>query len=399
MTAAYLDAFSGLSGDMIVGALFDLGLDHQAFKQSLSSLPLGGYRLAFEKVIVSGISALKFDVEVTEPQPERHASEIYAIIEGSHLPSKVKRTARDVFELLAEAEGKIHRVPADHVHFHEVGAVDSIIDIVGAAWAVHELKLSELFVSILPGGSGQVLSRHGPLPVPAPATVELLSGFPLALGDGEGEMVTPTGAALVKALARPASARFNFTAARTGYGAGSRQLADRPNVLRVMFGEHVPMLGADDLLEVVTNIDDLNPQLYEHVIERIFAGGARDVTVTPIIMKKGRPGMALTVLIEPQLRDAIAEIIFTETSSIGLRFHSVSRLKLRRQLRAVDTPSGRVRIKVSDAGGGTLTLSPEYEDCRQLALKYRLPLKLVMEQALAAARAGQWVPLTETNLG
>lgn len=396
MTTAYLDAFSGLSGDMIVGALLDLGLDREALRRTLASLPLDGYRLSFEPVVVSGISAMKFNVEVTETQPERHPSDIYAIIEQSRLVPDVKRQARRVVELLAEAEAKVHRVTTDHVHFHEVGAVDSIIDVVAAVWSVEELKLSELLVSRLPGGSGRVHSRHGPLPVPAPATVELLSGFALALGDGEGEMVTPTGAALVKALARPAPTRFDLTPERVGYGAGTRRLADRPNVLRIIVGQRVSLLDVDDLIEVVTNIDDLNPQLYEHAIELILAAGARDVTITPTIMKKGRPGVVLTVLVEHGLRDAIADIIFRETSSIGLRFHSISRLKLSRKLRVVNTPSGRVRIKVSGAAEGPLTLSPEYEDCRQLALQHHLPLKVIMEQALASARAGQWADETGT---
>src|SRR5215831_18471191 len=256
MKTAYLDAFSGLAGDMMVGALIDCGLDFASLTRALASLPLSGYRLAQNRRVMSGISAVKFEVEVGEPQPERHLGEITAMIDqATALSETVKRRAKAVFEVLAESEGKIHNTPPDLVHFHEVGAVDSIIDVVGVAWALEALGISEVLVSPLPGGRGFARSQHGIIPVPAPATAELLAGFPLRLGDGAAEMVTPTGAAIVRALAKPAQPAMGFQIERVGYGAGTKKFADRPNVLRLMLGERARSWEADDLLQIETNID------------------------------------------------------------------------------------------------------------------------------------------------
>jgi pyridinium-3,5-bisthiocarboxylic acid mononucleotide nickel chelatase len=395
MKTAYLDAFSGLAGDMMVGALIDCGLDFASLTRTLASLPLTGYRLAYNRRVLSGISAVKFEVEVSEPQPERHLGEITEMIDqAAALSQTVKRRAKAVFEVLAEAEGKIHNTPPDHVHFHEVGAVDSIIDVVAVAWALDALGISEVLVSALPGGRGFARSQHGIIPVPAPATAELLAGFPLRLGDGAAEMVTPTGAAVLKALARPASVPLSFEIERVGYGAGSRTLEDRPNVLRVMLGHQQAAFDADEMIEIQANIDDLNPQVYDHVVERLFAAAARDVTLTPTMMKKGRPGIVLGVLAEAQHRDLLARIIFTETSTIGLRFHPVSRLKLPREIREIETSFGKIRVKVSRAhrdhheadGDRASQISPEYDDCRRAALEHGVPLRIVMEEAREAAR-------------
>jgi pyridinium-3,5-bisthiocarboxylic acid mononucleotide nickel chelatase len=272
------------------------------------------------------------------------------------------------------------------VHFHEVGAVDSIIDIVAGAWGLDYLGIDTLLVSALPMGSGFARSQHGIIPVPAPATIELLAGFPVKLGDGPAEMVTPTGAAIVKALARPAALPLRFVTERIGYGAGTRNLDDRPNVLRLMVGHTASGYASDEMIEIAANIDDLNPQIYDHLSERLFTAGARDVSFTPILMKKGRPAIMLTVLAEPALRERIADTIFRETSTIGVRFNAVERLKLERKIIEVATRFGPIRIKVSGAGGGALTLAPEYDDCRKAALAADAPLKLVMEEAQAAAR-------------
>jgi len=382
---AYLDAFSGLSGDMLLGALLDAGLDLGELEQALASLKLGGYRLATQRRVVSGISAVKFEVELFEPQPERKLGEIRGIIEASELTAAVKETAVAAFAALAEAEAKVHRTSPEQVHFHEVGAVDSIIDIVGAAWGLARLEIHQLLVSPLPMGGGFVRSRHGQLPVPAPATVELLAGFPVKLRDGQGEMVTPTGAALVKVLARPAPVPLTFEIERIGYGAGSASFDDRPNVLRLMLGREAAPAGSDEIVEIATNIDDLNPQMYDYVSERLFAAGAYDVVLTPTIMKKGRPAITLTVLAEAARRDAIADILFSETTTIGLRYHPVSRLKLEREIKQVQTRWGPIRVKVSRRGGGVVNLSPEYEDCRRAAAEHGVALKAVMREAHSAA--------------
>jgi len=374
---------------MIVGAMLDAGADFSELQAALASLPLDGYRLSTRRKAVSGISALKFEVEAAASQPERHLSDIRAIIErAAALEPRVKDHALKIFGVLAEAEAKVHRTTPEDVHFHEVGAVDSIIDIVAAAWGYERLGLGEVLVSALPMGSGFVRSRHGVIPVPAPATAELLAGFPVRLGDGAAEMVTPTGAAIVRALAVPAPPAFGFRVERVGYGAGTKDFADRPNVLRLMVGERAQAYETDELVEVEANIDDLNPQIYDYVVERLFEAGARDVTLTPTIMKKGRPAVTIAVLAEPSVRERIAGVLFAETSTIGLRCHPVSRLKLAREIKEVETRWGRVRVKVS-RGGGALTVAPEYDDCKRVAREHRVALRVVLEEAQAAAR--RWI--------
>ena len=387
MKSAFLDAFSGLSGDMIAGAMLDAGADFDELRAALASLPIGGYQVIKRRKVVSGISALKFEVEVSAAQPERHLSDIGEIIaRACALSASVKDRAMAIFRVLAEAEAKIHHTTPEKVHFHEVGAVDSIIDIVSAAWGFERLELGEVMVSPLPAGSGFVRSQHGIIPVPAPATAELLAGFPMRMGDGTSEMVTPTGAAILRSLAVPAPPAIGFRVDRVGYGAGTKDFADRPNVLRLMVGERTHTYQGDELVEIEANIDDLNPQIYEHVVERLFEAGARDVTLTPTIMKKGRPAVTISVLAEPTERERIAALLFAETSTIGLRYHPVARLKLAREIKEVETRWGRVRVKVSRATDDTLALSPEYDDCKRLAREHRVALRLVLEQAQAAAR-------------
>ncbi|MBF6567710.1 MAG: nickel pincer cofactor biosynthesis protein LarC [Candidatus Binataceae bacterium] len=387
MKTAYFDAFSGLSGDMIVGALLNCGVDFDQFKAALSALPIDGYRLTSAVLVRSGIAAVKFGVEVTRPQPERHFSEIKNLIEAAALPSGVIRRAIAVFEVLADAEAKVHRTTRDHVHFHEVGAVDSIIDVVGSAWLLERLEIGDILVPPLPMGSGFVRSQHGMIPVPAPATSELLAGFAVRMGDGEAEMVTPTGAAIVKAMARPAPEALAFDAERIGYGAGTRELKDRPNLLRVLIGSERLRYETDQMVLLEANLDDLNPQIYGYLSDRLFGAGARDVTVTPTIMKKGRPGVIVSVLAEPPMKEAIAAILFAETSTIGLRSQIVNRLKLHREIREIETRFGIIRVKISGTPESpAITISPEYEDCRRAAESHAVALRVVMDEALAAAR-------------
>jgi pyridinium-3,5-bisthiocarboxylic acid mononucleotide nickel chelatase len=386
MKTGYLDAFSGLSGDMIAGALIDAGADFDALEHVVARLGMRGYTLAARRKSVSGIAAIKFEVGVADPQPERHLGEIRAMIESAGLSPKVTHDAVLTFQVLAEAEAKVHHTTTDKVHFHEVGSVDSIIDIVVSAWGLDHLGVSDLMVSEMPMGSGFAKSRHGTIPVPAPATAELLGGFPVRLGDGLSEMVTPTGAAIVRALARPAPAILPFEIERVGYGAGAKDFSDRPNVLRLLLGQRKSAVETDELIEIAANIDDLNPQIYDHVSEQLFAAGARDVTLTPTIMKKGRPGIMLSVLAEATRRDQIAGILFAETSTIGVRFHPVARLKLARRMIEVETRFGKIRVKISGDSANPATIAPEYDDCHSAALAHNTPLKVVIQEAQETAR-------------
>ncbi len=385
MKIAYFDAFSGLSGDMTVGALLHLGVSLDALRAELAKLPLSGYQLSQTERKLSGIRATKFDVEVSEPLGERSFRAIARMLRESDLIPRVKETALRIFTVLAEAEGRVHGVAVEAVHFHEVGAVDSIVDIVGAAFGLHALGIEKVYASALPMGKGLVPSRHGVLPIPGPATVELLRGWPVRLEDGGAEMVTPTGAAIVVAVAQhEAVPQLQLTA--VGYGAGERTLPDRPNLLRVLLGSTSETPREEQLLVLETNIDDLNPELYEHVMERLFAAGARDVFLAPIQMKKNRPGVLLWVLGEITNSDKLSAILFAETSTLGIRSYPVARVALRRESREVVTPYGSVRVKLAYGPDGRVNVAPEYEDCKRLARDQDVPLKLVYEAATKSAR-------------
>jgi uncharacterized protein (TIGR00299 family) protein len=281
----------------------------------------------------------------------------------------------------------VHAVAVDDVQFHEVGAVDSIVDIVGTAIGLDYLAADRILVSPLPLGSGIIASQHGPIPVPGPATTELLRGFVTRLGDGEGEMVTPTGAAIVAAVAEQA-ALPDLRIDKVGYGAGQRSLHDRPNLLRLIFGEAAAHAEQDDIVVVETNIDDYNPELYEYVVERLLKEGARDVFLTPVQMKKGRPGLILSVLCAPQDRERLGGIVLAETSAIGLRYYAAQRMVLAREIRQVSTTYGPVRVKVARSPDGHENLAPEYDDCKRIAAEKKVAIKLVYQAALVAAAAG-----------
>jgi uncharacterized protein (TIGR00299 family) protein len=397
MRVAYLDAFSGLAGDMIVGALLDCGLEIAALERELAKLAVDGYAIRRERRERSGIVATKFVVDVrgARSRPEAAHSHrpfraIRELIRASDLRPRVCELALQVFVRLAEAEGKVHGVEPDDVEFHEVGAVDAIVDVVGAAWAIDALAIGELVVSPLPLGSGMVQSAHGPLPVPGPATVELLRGFGVRMGDGAGELVTPTGAAIVAALGRQGAMPERMVVERVGYGAGDRELADRPNLLRVLLGERAAGVGVDSLLLLETNLDDLNPELYEHVMERLFGEGACDVFFAPIHMKKNRPAVLLSVLADPARCDALTRVLFDETSTLGVRVSPVERLRIEREIREVETRFGRVRVKIGKDPGGAVNVAPEYEDCKRVANAAGVPLKLVYQEATAATLGASW---------
>jgi hypothetical protein len=385
MNVAYFDAFSGISGDMTVGALLHLGVSLDDLQTELAKLPLSGYQLSQSIRHYSGIRATKFDVAVSEPLVERSFRAIASMLRASALLPQVKETALRIFTVLAEAEGRVHGIAPAAVHFHEVGAVDSIVDIVGAAFGLHALGVEKIYASPLPMGRGFVPSRHGVLPIPAPATVELMKGLPARLEDGSAEMVTPTGAAILAALAQRGDPP-QLQLSGVGYGAGGRTLQDRPNLLRVMLGTVMEPPREAQLLVLETNIDDLNPEIYEHVMERLFAAGARDVCLLPVHMKKNRPGVMLWVLGEIPDREKLSAIMFAETSTIGVRSYLVARVALARESREVMTSHGLVRVKLSRAPDGRVHAAPEYEDCKRLAREKSLPLKTVYEAALFAAR-------------
>ena len=409
MRAVFFDCFAGVSGDMIVGAQLDLGVDLESLKQQLSSFGLDGYEIKTRRVERSGIAATKFDVEVDETrQPARTLADIRSIIVGSGATDHVKDHAIRVFERLADAEARVHGTTPDKVHFHEVGAVDSIIDIVGAMIGFELLGVERFFCSPLRLGSGSANSEHGQLPIPAPATAELLRGVPVYAGELEGEFVTPTGAAIVKTLCEEFGALPSFRVARVGYGAGARNPDGFPNALRLMLGEIEEAEGsaeparihrsgvatqanayatADETIIVIeTNIDDMNPQVYGFVMERAFALGALDVFMTPVQMKKDRPGVLLTVLSKPVTVDAMIEMLLTETTTLGVRYHEARRRVLERATETVETPYGQVRIKVARDGARTLHFQPEYEDCVRVALAAKAPFQEVHSAAAAAYR-------------
>ena len=394
MRIAYLDTFSGISGDMTVGALLDLGLPLDALREAITALALPGVEVAVERVARSGIAAAKFHVRVHGEHPDQGApthghghrawGEIRDLLTEGRLAAPVKERALAVFARLAEAEGRVHGVPADAVRFHEVGALDAIVDVVGAALGFVHLGVEAVYAGPLPMGQGRVPSAHGPLPVPVPAVVELLAGRPVRLEDGAAELVTPTGAAIVAALARREAAPAMRIEA-VGYGAGDRVLADRPNLLRILLGEPVVAAVADEVVVLEATIDDMSPQLYEHVLERLLAAGARDAFLVPVVMKKSRPAIMLRVLAAPADRDRLAGIVFAETSTIGLRYTTWGRLVLPREERTVETPYGPARVKIARAPDGTLNVAPEFEDCRRLATERGVALKAVYQAALAAA--------------
>lgn len=372
----YLDAFSGISGDMLVGALADAGADRTAIASAIAALEIGA-SVSFEKVKRRGIGATKFHVAVEHQHAHRHLSHIVKIIEKANLPDRAKTNALAVFQKLGEAEAEVHQVPIEKVHFHEVGAADSIADIVGACLAFHLLGVDRIVCSPVNVGSGTVKTEHGILPVPAPATARLLTGVPIYARGPELELTTPTGAAVAVTLAESFGVLPPMTVSRTGFGAGGYDFPEHANVLRVILGEPTGAAEALTVAVIEANIDDLNPQVLAYAMERLIEAGALDASLTPIVMKKGRPGNLLRVVAEPQDREALAQIIFAETSTLGMRIHTAERRVQARSFMEVETPHGKVRIKVAGDGG----YAPEYEDCRKLAHEQGIALKQIIAEA------------------
>jgi uncharacterized protein (TIGR00299 family) protein len=387
MVCAFVDCFAGISGDMLLGALIDAGAPVDNLLLGLETLPLSGWELKIERVRKGAIAATSVSVIVNGKQPERHLSDIESIVLASQLPEKVKEQSLKVFRLLAEAEAKVHGIGVNEVHFHEVGAVDSIVDIVGAVYALHLLGVQGVYASALPFSRGRVKTLHGDLPVPAPATMELLCGVPTYPLDIEVELVTPTGAALLKALANGFGMPPPFTPRKVGYGAGKRDLPF-PNVLRVIVGDMPDnvALERERLVVVETNLDDMTGEMAGFAMERLLTAGVRDVWVVPAQMKKNRPAIVLSVLCDHEKLPTVLQILLRETTTLGARVQEVERLCLPREIWEVTTPYGTVKVKVAKLGNEIVNIAPEYEDCRRLALERGVPLKEVMSAAIVAAR-------------
>ncbi len=373
---AYLDAFSGISGDMLVGALADAGADPDAIASAIASLDINA-TVSFEKVKRGGIAATKFRVHAEETRKHRHLSHIEKLIGNAKLAEPARRNAISIFRRLGEAEAAVHDTPIEKVHFHEVGAADSIADIVGTAVALDLLEVETVVCSAINVGSGTVQTEHGLLPVPAPATARLLNGAPIYARGPAMELATPTGAAVAATLARRFGALPPMKISRIGYGAGDRDFPDHANVLRVLIGEPTAADEALTVSVIEANIDDLNPQVLAYASDRLLEFGALDVSLEPIVMKKGRPGNLLRVVAKPEHCEALVRVIFAETSTLGLRIHAAERRVEARHFQEVETPYGTVRIKISTGG----SYAPEYEDCRALAQKTGVALKHIIAEA------------------
>lgn len=375
MTIAYLDTIGGISGDMTLGAFVAAGMPFDELVRRLQGLPLKDFELSASHIERSGIVATKIDVIVSKDQHHhRHLKDIREIIDGSGLPESVRARANAIFTTLAAAEAHVHKSTPEKVHFHEVGAVDSIVDIVGTAICLDYFRVEHVYTSPLKvGGGGFINTQHGKMPIPTPATVEILKGYPTLLTDVHSELTTPTGAAIVKTLSKGTLSLERLKIESIGYGAGSREIPEIPNLLRVMIGELEPAYAVDELLTVETNIDDMNPELYPYVIERLLESGAHDAFVIPVLMKKGRPGSLLSVLTERGRLDAILPILFRETTTLGVRIQPVERRKVGRSSRTVQTSFGVTKVKVIQRESGE-TLVPEFEECKRIAREKGLPL-------------------------
>ncbi len=420
MRIAYLDCFSGISGDMFLGALVDVGVSPKLLEATVAALTIDA-RIEFSKVMRSGIAATKVDVygpgvDQKPPAKAKHShshenhhdhghhphehphshshdaarglKDIQHIIGKAKIAESAKQTALAIFEALGTAEAEIHNVDINRIHFHEVGAVDAIVDIVCAAVAVEALGVDEIVCSPLNVGGGTVQCAHGTLPVPVPATVELLKNAPVYSSGVQAELVTPTGAAIVHVLAKRFGSFPEMKIEKTGYGAGGRDLHGHPNVVRLTVGEALADLASKTLQETITvleaNLDDLNPQVFGYVLDRLLAEGALDVFGVPVQMKKSRPGTLLTVLCKPEDAEKLSQIIFAETTTLGLRRRDEKRQTLARKWITVSTQWGDVRLKVASMNGTVTNCAPEYEDCRKIAAEHKVPLKSVMNQAMEA---------------
>ncbi len=387
MKLAYFDCFSGISGDMTLGALVDGGCPVEHLRAELRGLEVPGWELSAEKVWKNGMAATYVTVKTEDQHKHRSLSAILDILKNSKLAAPVCEHAAAIFTKLGEAEARVHDVPLEKVHFHEVGALDAIVDIVGACIGFHFLGIEKFACSALNVGGGTAKMAHGVLPVPAPATADLLQGKPTYSNGVQKELVTPTGAAIVATLCDSFGPQPLMSVSAIGYGAGTVDLEGQPNVVRIMIGEAVEKAvpGFDEEIAVIeANLDDMNPQIYGYFLEKALAAGALDVYTTPVQMKKNRPGTLLTVLCKPQDTQTLMSLIFAETTTFGARTYRAQRRTLPREFVSVSTDFGDVRIKISRVNGRILHVAPEYDDCRKLAVEKNVPLQRVISEALRA---------------
>ncbi len=387
MKVAYFDCFSGISGDMTLGALVDAGCDLEYLRSELRSLTVAGWELSAKKVWKNGMAATHVKVQTEDQAKHRSLSTILEILQKSRMATEVRNRASAIFQKLGEAEARVHDVPLEKIHFHEVGAVDAIVDITGACIGFHGLGIEKFACSPLNVGGGTVRMAHGILPVPAPATANLLQGKPTYSNGVQEELVTPTGAAIVATLCDSFGPQPPMSVTAIGYGAGMTDLEGQPNVLRILIGEAAEksVAGFEEEIAVIeANLDDMNPQIYGYFLEKALATGALDVYTTPVQMKKNRPGTLLTVLCKPQDTNPLMSLIFAETTTFGARTYRAQRRTLPREFVSVSTNFGDVRIKISRVNGRILHVAPEYDDCRKLAVERNVPLQRVISEALRA---------------
>jgi uncharacterized protein (TIGR00299 family) protein len=385
MKLAYFDCFSGISGDMTLGALLDAGCDLEMLREGLRGLQVPGWELSAEKVWKNGMAATYARVKTEDQQKHRSLNTILEILKNSQLAPAVRDRASAIFQKLGEAEARVHDVAIEKIHFHEVGAVDAIVDIAGTCIGFHALGIEKFACSPLNVGGGTAKMAHGVLPVPAPATANLLQGKPTYSNGVQRELVTPTGAAIVATLCESFGPQPAMSVSAIGYGAGTADLEGQPNVLRIMVGEAAEKTapGYDQEITVIeANLDDMNPQIYGYFQEKALAAGALDVFTTPVQMKKNRPGTLLTVLCQPADVQALMLLIFAETTTFGVRTYSAQRRVLPREFVSVATKFGEVRVKLSRVNGRILHVAPEYDDCRKLAEEKNVPLQRVINEAL-----------------
>ena len=384
MKTLYFDCFAGASGDMILGASVAAGVDPGFLREQLSLLPVTGFSIDFETVNRSGLSATYARVETAHEHKHRHLSDIKQIIEGSGLSGAVKQRAVQIFTRLAEAEARVHNEPVDHVHFHEVGALDAIVDVVGAAICFDALKIERFVSSPLHVGSGMVKMAHGQFPIPPPAVAELLKGVPFYSTEVKGELLTPTGAAIITTVCSEYGPIPEMKTDATGYGAGTREYPDFPNVLRVLLAESERTATDERLWMLETNLDDASPQIIGNCMDRVLELGALDCFFTPVQMKKNRPGVLLSVLCGRDEKEAVMKLLFTETTTLGVRSYEVARRALQRSVVRVETQYGPIDVKVAHLDGRVVNEMPEFEQCRQAATTANVPLKIVEEAARLA---------------
>lgn len=378
MKIAYLDCFSGISGDMLLGALLNAGLPEQLLKRELKRLELDRYSLRVTSAQRMHLTGCQITIKTAgHHHAHRTFSDIRRIISASTLSSGVKDFSITVFRKLAEAEAHIHRTTPSRVHFHEVGALDSVIDIVGTAIAMDYFSLDRIYASPLPLASGLISSQHGVIPLPAPASLALLQDVPVYGIPLHEELVTPTGAALITSLTSRFGPMPPMKIHGIGYGVGSRELSDRPNMLRVILGEQDADAHADQVLILEANIDNMNPEIYDYLMDRLFAAGALDVSLAPLQMKKNRPGVLLKIICRPEKKGELSAVVFQESTTSGIRCYQAERIKLPRRVKKIHTPYGRLEVKIVTYPDGSIAASPEYEQCKMIAQKCRIPLKKV----------------------